>query len=424
MGIIKTDILDSAQDMKSLLGTFWQEQFENQTDLNAFLNARAILGRHLEQLTAELKNSRSRVDIQPFAVKKYVPLEFNIDNAVKHSQVYQGGQLPNFGLTFPAIDKLNRVPILCPTPFGSRTYVDGVNFVKEASGEFTFVEDVAYSSVNNTLWGREAEFDEEQLWMMFGYLIGIKINSGIGYKRIINAIMNASINGATISTLINFVRAVFDVPVAEKAETVEVISVDQRGKLIITPTRVYRCDADANILVSAGDVLIEGQFLTDAVKIYYPPIKSLPSEVTSITIDLKKLDPNLTGSITFENTNKTITVTENVFGYTKITWPMPGNATNVSNFFNLLHVNGVNNQKTLANYLDKRPAPQSTQPGPNSLPTEINPLEVLCKMVLRNHYYVITYKESELGLDALGIEVFDQIKQILPPETGYLLVAV
>ena len=130
--------------------------------------------------------------------------------------------------------------------------------------------------------------------------------------------------------------------------------------------------------------------------------------------------PQLLGPLTFVNSQQSITVST-VSGYIKITWPMPDNATNVSNFFTVLHSQGVTAGKTLANYLDLRTQPQATQPQAVNLPATVNPLGLLVGSVLRNNTLLVIIKSAGLGIGTLGLSWLTTLRQLVPPEVNMLV---
>jgi hypothetical protein len=73
---------------------------------------------------------------------------------------------------------------------------------------------------------------------------------------------------------------------------------------------------------------------------------------------------------------------------------------------------------TLANYMDLRPAGAPGQPGPDDLPSTINPLQFLCQNVLRANGLVLYLRPSQFGDGALGMGLSWVLREVLPPQVA------
>jgi len=124
----------------------------------------------------------------------------------------------------------------------------------------------------------------------------------------------------------------------------------------------------------------------------------------------------------FENTDKTLVVTSDENGKTRLEWELGGFPGDVEAFFDELHARGIEKGQTLANLLDVRENP-STEPEAASLPATINPLEFVIKNVLRHNAFLVRIKVNGIGEDAAGLEWSSILRKLVPPHTAMLILA-
>jgi hypothetical protein len=127
--------------------------------------------------------------------------------------------------------------------------------------------------------------------------------------------------------------------------------------------------------------------------------------------------------LTFTNALTPVVVTT-VSGRTKVTWSLGGASGDVTTFWNTVHSNGIaGSNKTLAQLMDLRPQPQSTDPDVNSLPSQVNPLDFMVKNVLRYSTLVILTKAASQGRWALGTATLSRVLRLLlgPNQTAIVI---
>lgn len=266
-----------------------------------------------------------------------------------------------------------------------------------------------------TLWLLHAKFERNCLYQNYGYVLGLERPSSHRYKDLLVAGLNAVTGVASYADVAAIVEAVAGVPRCRTdGEIVQVVTADANHKLIITDRNVYAFAPTATPIVAVDQKLRRDDQLIDAVQIFEPSGGRVP-QLPSLTLPAELFDPQITGPLTFDNLDAPLTVTENVGGYTKISWPLGGAAADVSAFFDQLHARGVAAGATLANYLDTRPQPQPTQPAAVNLPVTINPLAFLFRRVLRGNCLLIRLKQADFGPDALGADYLSLLRRIVPP---------
>ena len=275
------------------------------------------------------------------------------------------------------------------------------------------------------LWFLNAQLDKATVYKQYGYLTNINLPSSQNYRDLVVAILHA-VSGATSYTdIARAASAITDIPlVLSDDETVELVTPDARGLVIVTDKNVYRFTSTATPVVNVGDVVNTDDMLVDALYIFEPNRGGTPN-ISSITLGPDDmLDASLSGPVTFDNSDTPLVVIPNVSGYTKLTWACGGSFADVSDFFDLLHTKGIAAGKTLAMCMDSRPQPQYSQPTAANLPATINPLAFLFQNVFRNNAFVVRVKWADRGPNALPVDLNTVLRQVLPPHVALLSVEV
>lgn len=276
-----------------------------------------------------------------------------------------------------------------------------------------------------SLWFLGAQLDWNFIYEQFGYVIGLNLPSSKNYKDLVVAILDGVSGATSYDDVARAVSAIADIPIVKSdGETVEAIFVDPQGLLIATDKFVYRFKSTAVPVVAVGDVVNRDDSLVDALYIFEPNRGGTPDLVDLTIGPADLLDPSLPGPLTFDNTVYPLTVIPNVFGYTKVTWPLGGVPADVTAFFDLLHAKGIAVNKTLAMCMDTRPQPQPTQPTAANLPATINPLAFLFANALRNNAFVVRLKPADFGPGALSLSTLAYLRHIIPPHVVMIVVTI
>jgi len=292
--------------------------------------------------------------------------------------------------------------------------------------------------------------------------------------------------GASAATLDLAFSAICGVPVsAEPTETVEVVDYDSRGLLVVTDKTVYRFNSDAVAAVSIGQVISAGTALVRGIDIkeffvgntYAPnfvgdaplvvgrppqpllvdnaferpdagnntavildPVttscQNARRELTALALDSGYLSACFYGDLVFENATVPLEViTDHPTRYTYVRFKLGGVPADVDQFFDEIHARGIEaarapkpicagiprRQGTLAHLLDSRVQPDN-EPTAATLPGTINPLQFLVENVLRNNVFVVRILVSALGQNSIGLYNIRHLRQLLPPQTGMIIV--
>jgi len=301
------------------------------------------------------------------------------------------------------------------------------------------------------LWVFRGEFDWDTVYKQFGYAIGARMQSSLGYREIMNALYDAMVGGTAKRQIMTAFSAMTGVPlVRETAETVVDIRVDRRHRLIITDQHSYSFHLNATPIVEVGDVVQRGDTLTDTLAFYEFNRGETPSDLSALAMGDGWLASCFYSELVFENKDVPLTViTDDPSGFTKLTWPLGGFPLDVDAFFDLLHARGVEEalrpvddceeceqvwyppsdcdetmqsarRGTLAHLLDTRDE-KIGEPTAAQLPTTINPLQFLIENVLRNNAYLVKVKVATTGTDQIGLHNARLLTKIVPPNTAMIL---
>lgn len=334
------------------------------------------------------------------------------------------------------------------------------------------------------LWGFNGQFDYATIFEQFAYTLGIRLNSSQNYKDLTNAVINGLLNGGATARDIDLaLSAITGVPlVIDDEERVEAVAYDNYGLFVATDKNVYRFAKHAEPVVQIGQVVRSGQQLvrgfeidelfvaaanatTDPTLVCCSAPDSLllasHSNVLATEIDTDiALDPGgqicvtskkpitalalgegylatcFYGDLVFEDRDVPLQIdTAHESGFTFLSFQLGGMPADVARFFEELHYRGVTAATrpappcspdeapkfTLAHYLDKRKN-RLTEPGPEHLPSTINPLQFLVENVLRNNVFLVRITLTALGKNRLGLYNVRHLRQLLPPQSAMIVI--
>src|SRR4029077_16317743 len=175
-----------------------------------------------------------------------------------------------------------------------------------------------------TLWAYHAEHDTDNVYLQFGYALGLNLGSSQAYKDLVNAVFDAYTDGGTAWAVDRIMALAAGVPLCQNdGEVVTQIVTDDRSLWVITDRNVYAHVPTAVPVVVVGDVLARGQSLTTTLKIFefnrgvVPSPADLPS-LTTGPADLLSAAGGFSGGLTWPNQNEALVVDEHdPSGYTK-----------------------------------------------------------------------------------------------------------
>lgn len=386
-------------------------------------------------------------------------------------------------ITFPTVSLTNHIDFVIDTERKAIIFADNPFDNPTISKRLYEYNGVTDEEV--TLWGFCGQYDYNYVFEQFAYAVSLQLKTSQGAKDLMNAIITSLVNGgATANTLDAALAAICGIPVTtEPTETVEVVRYDGRGMFIATDANVYRFSYGAAPLVTVGQVLRAGSYLVrgfdvsefytgstytptdnDKVLICQPAAptllethfdedivtenddeivlnstgancRSVRQDIAALALGSGFLSTCFYGDLVFENKDVPLEIdTNHPSGFTYVKFGVGGLPADVEHFFDELHARGIQfatqppqpchpsrRQGTLAQILDSRRQPGS-QPGPEHLPTTINPLKFIVENVLRNNVFVVRIFVPSLGQNHLGMYNIRHLRQLIPPQTAMIVV--
>jgi len=276
------------------------------------------------------------------------------------------------------------------------------------------------------LWVYGGQFDLEYLWYHWGYALHAYMQSSTYYKDFLNALADAYVGTPSWRAIQQLFAALTGVPlVIEDTEVVEAILLPAettQQRQVVTDQHVYLLTSDANVTVQVGDELHGGDSLTDGLRIIDTTDTALTAqELPALALDSSFIHGNYRGELVFANQSvplEYIGIDEN--DKAEVRFELGGYESDVESYWEAVHAKGVADGKTLAEYLDKRTDP-TTPPAPNTLPTTINPMQLIFDNLLRSNTFFVLMKPQQFPDKAPGGQFFNFLRRALPPHITYLV---
>lgn len=272
------------------------------------------------------------------------------------------------------------------------------------------------------LWIYRGEFDLNYVYNQFGYALKLRLDSSEEYKALVNAMWDMYVLGPSAASLRTFIAAAAGAPtVVSPTETVELLRTEDDSKLIITDKAAYRIPLTATSVVSVGDELTMGDFLTDAIELSELSTAS-PSYALLPNMSLSKstLTGNYVAELILSNESVPLEyVGVDADGKAEVRFQVSGFPGDVELFWTTVQENGKDAGATLAELLDRRTTKEG-EPEPGAWPLTVNPAQFILENLMRNNLFILRLRTGSFGDDALGVGVLRFLRRVLPPHVAYV----
>jgi len=443
--------LDRVDILLATIGSFWHTTYQGSDLVGSTLYAAGQLAAQAHLDFLELIASVSRFDVPVFHRENWHLLtvrESQVNNFEALIPEYDSGDPPgtysgstdlkygvpvsrDFSVPAPA-DLVDFKVVMNRIMSPSLTLIRDVDFYVPAPGIISFRSNPFNNPLVPTrevwegeqvvdreasLWVFKGDWDWDSVYEQFGYVLGLRLKSSQGYKELINAIMDALVEGTKVRDLHLAWSAITGVPlIAEPTETVENVLQDARSEVVITDQHAYKFPLGSNVIVSEGDVLHAGDPVVDTLQFFEFNRGEVSEDIQMLAIGPGILATGYWGDLVWEDKDVDLVVEEDVDGYTKVSWELGGFPPDVAKFWDDVHAAGVAKGETIANLLDVRSNPPE-EPGPASLPATINPLRFLCQNLFRYHAFVVKVRVGCTSREALKLSAAASLYRIVPPHT-------
>lgn len=295
-------------------------------------------------------------------------------------------------------------------------------FALSASGAARFAtRDLPDGDAELTLWLFQVLADRDRVYRRFGYAVGLPGRSSEAYKAAVNAAFDALTGGPARAQVDAALAAATGIPLAGTAgEVVERVETFGPDLWVVTDTAAYRFAAAAAPLVAAGDVLAAGQALTDGLLVEEPGAGAVPAGWPALAAGPGLLAADVGDELTFPDAEVPWAGGPDEAGRLRLECELGGHPLAVEAFWDEVHRRGVAAGRTLAETLDRRPAPDT----PTELihvPPTVNPFGLLADSALR--YGVVFARvraacvRRPAGFPPAGVV----LRRLVPPEAGLLV---
>jgi len=437
--------LDDRSFLAGLVGSFWSDVYAGAGVVASLLDAKA---RHQVRAQAdlyELLAAFSRHTVEPLHWEEWFPLvlresERGRSDLPRFDGTYTfadgltfGRPVGGGGFVWPAPPGLTHVPVLADG-IAAPSFVLTAGFDFELDGGLLRFRDDPFARPGVraepvvaadgtpvdralTLWGYGGEFDRDVVWQQFGYAVGLERCGGPeAYKRAVNAVYDALVEGTTARAVDDFLSAVCDVPLAAGAETVVRVVADRSRLWVVTDGNVYGFSPACRLLVEPGTRLRPGQPLVDALRVYELSRGRVPDGLRALAV------PSAAGELVFRNAAVPLVAERDRDGRVRLSFAVGAPAAVGRAFWDAVHAAGLRSGRTLAERLAGVPLPPDRPPGA-VLPAAVNPLGFLAEHVYRGDAFVVVVRPECFGPQALGLHAARFLRNLVPPHTAYFLVA-
>jgi hypothetical protein len=198
----------------------------------------------------------------------------------------------------------------------------------------------------------------------------------------------------TYVALVGAVAATCGSPATTGVETVVDLFRGSGGWCVITDAAAYRLGPRDVPGVGIDEVLPTGAPVGAAWEL--TRLGPQTPALSYLTTPAPFLQGATVGGITWYNESVPLVV-DSVAGVTRARFRLgAASQADLDAFWARSHVNGLVNGRTLAQALDTRTAP-TTQPTPATLPTSVNPLQLVCRELLAGNAYLLIIDPTKFG---------------------------
>lgn len=426
---------DDAKLLLDLLGSFWAVTGDSYGTVGGTLLARWTAHDDTMRRATDLFAAMSRFSLPLFARRNWI---FHVIRRSARVAVpagrYGGGRVYGDGLLFTGQDAnfhayasppdLSSAGLLLNSAIGPSFAAQPRTDFEIRDGLIVFTSDPfampfrqqpilvdgAVADVEAGFWIYRGEYDFEDLYKQYGYVLGSRLRSTEQARDFLNAAWDAIVQGGTASSTERLLAAATGTPIAVNDETVLDVWDDGQRAWVTTDARMYRVKP-GGATVRKGDAIAAGTPLTGGFTV--APLNSglVPSGLTGLCLVPEKLGTAYKAGILFRNAAVAVTATPDaaIADLVHIRFPLGGEASEVERFWDGVEAaEKLDPASALAPLLDTRPeADRATPVAAGNVAATVNPLEFLVGKVNRNNAAVIRLRpdlfgEGDTTLDGLS----------------------
>lgn len=428
------DSLPKVEQLNYLAGDYWYRMFPAQEQLAAITGAVRQEFRQMCRELESLSSVGSFETAQAYHEETFWPLVIPVDQVRKSPVRYGEGYIYGsgdsnlnvvYGQSIPgawevpvpeAIKDAAAVSDRIVRP--SHFFTQGMElfFHQERSQrwlqipfdprEFAQGETTSDGKPAIVLWLYMARFDRRDTARGYGGIVNLNLATSDEYLQAVRATLSSYVRGSSEYDLRRLLAAAVSQPVAEPGEVVVELLLDRVEKVVITDRRtVYGKAGDAPV-VSAGDVLQEGDFFFDSVKLTDGRAGTYP------WLDTLIIPTRITGA------DREITITAG-------SWPVvevDGDAKvlfSVNDEDNVLFADWMNRGRGLRHEILHYLSDGGTVDMTAQLPPNVDLIALLADRWLQRSVSVSRLRTSSLSED--GRHLLRLVREVIPPWLTHLI---
>jgi hypothetical protein len=251
------------------------------------------------------------------------------------------------------------------------------------------------------------QFDTQQIYTQFGYVLDLYRPSSAEYRSLVNAVFDAVTGCTAKQQLEDLVSLMADIPLVREAEeTVEQITTDANFTWVITDKNAYAFSTAATVTVAVTDVVRAGDTLTTGIEKIEFRHGELNSAIRCLVLGKGFLAPGFVGELIFVNSEQPITIEDD-----HVSFPIGGFPGDVARFWELVRAQELARDQLLYDLLRAQ----------GNLPTTVNPAKFLVANVLRNNCVAYRLAVSDFGAKPIDHNPEDLLRRIVPPRSAVML---
>ncbi len=434
--------LERVSVLRNLLGSFWTSIFSDQVGLNAYFKTMSRVFDQAYQNYSEVIQCSVRLLTPVFhkelcqviklnksakglAVPRYDDTGIYYDNGLIYDQTFNTGK-PTWAIDSSIsdlsvlVDSIDRPSVML---------VEGVDFFL-TNGNLQFVTD-PFNSIQSTpegddetilLFALDGKTDRQYIRDHWGYVVDLSIsNSSQAYLDTVNAILDSVVSSPSTANVRKVLESACGCDlVRNRNETVEGVYFNGITRTVVTDKESYSYPEEAVVEVAIGDVVSAGDALTDRIKIYDINQGDNIDDLEAIILGEGTL---LTGGqLIFYNQDVLLEVIGSYSnGCPKIRFNIGGHPSVIEVFWAEVDYFSETVGITVAHYLS---GIYDSAPAVTDLPIYVNPLEFVCRHVLRWGASVARIKpiSQSLSRSRLVANLSNSLRQVVPAEGAVLVI--
>jgi hypothetical protein len=413
------DDLDRESTTWSILGGFWSQVYKPRDDTAAFGLAMRWLFRQAREDLDYAKELVGRQGDYNGPIQLWKTFQFERADLESRGPIEIGEAGRVFDSSWLFGD-LSNAEVGIDVGFRPRVLLDGITaptrMLLEGS-DFFHTDDGLLFVVDLADWGGEADVlsfyswrskrDDYSFWNIYGYGLKAPRSNSTRAIQAINALWDMTVLGPNRRAFWRYLGAICDCDLClGDGEVVEAIWESQELLTIITDANVYRFHPDAEVLVEIGEELVEGQALTNVLRVAFLDGET-PDWIEELGLP-SGMAPDGLEAVSFRSGTVDTERSTDSNGNTIFRFDLGFYS---DDFWERWEAQDV----TPAQFIDPRASGSEGEVPPGMLPATVDPLDFLVVNLIGKSTTVVQLEAGLLGEDQLGLHWLELLRKHSSP---------